>query len=275
MSGKPAMRKPASKKGIKGIALAKVGDKQVTFVFRDGEHEGEAFKFRNSDFPADFPETVALENGRKYFVSINPNGDELVSVRPISGLFVVKAVDFARNNDEDFLIITSKNTFDSETVSVVAETEIQKGEWAGARIPIYLRLQTGDSQYIQEDDDGNVILVGNLEKSQPFANLYDFWTYAIGDTPVKYDEDIAVLLANILKVILRQKNEFHSLLVKGYSDRLSDVDVVEDMDEVEKVSDDEPEDEKPTSKKPVKSTDKNVDDDDSDPDDEDEGDLRK
>src|SRR5688500_1375533 len=97
--------KKSSEKGITGVAVCKVGEKNFTFVFKEGEHEGERFPFKLSQLPEEFPEDVTLENGKEYFVSMNSTGDELRGIRPARGLHSVKVVDFARTQDEDFLVL--------------------------------------------------------------------------------------------------------------------------------------------------------------------------
>jgi len=244
--------KKSGEKGIAGVAVCKVGEKNVTFVMKDGEHEDERFPFKISQFPEEFPEDVVLENGKEYFISMNSTGDELRGIRPARGLHSVKVVDFARTQDEDFLVLDKDGQW-GKYQQFIPQLEIVSGKYKGIRIPIYITIGNEDSPKMQDDGEGNVTLVGNLEKSKSFAQFFDLWVYGLGEEEnVEYDDDIQVLLKNLLKAFLRKKRTFFVLLEKGYVKSMSS----DEEQETETTDEDEAEEkEVPKAKKSFKKDD--------------------
>lgn len=259
--------KKSGEKGITGIAVVKTGDKGFTFVMKSGDHEGEKYPFKVKDMPDNLPEDFILENGKEYFVSLNADADEIRAIRPSRGFHVVRCTDLARTQDEDFLIIERTGEY-GKYYQFVSQLAIQGGKYDGIIVPLYLPMggDGEDKKKMQDDGDGNITLVGSLEKSRAFSQLYDFWVYALGEeTDVAYDEDDQELLGNLLRAVLKKKQKFGVTLDGGYVKSLSALDdVVEDADD--DVSDDEEEKapkKSSKSKKPV------------DNDDEEEEDLRE
>lgn len=241
--------KKSGEKGITGVAIAKTGEKGFTFVLKSGDHEGEKYPFKSHDMPEDLPEDFVLENGKEYFVSLNADADEIRAIRPSRGFHVVRCVDLARTQDEDFLVI-ERDGDHGKYYQFVAQLAIQNGAYEGIIVPLYLPLGNKDYKRMQDDGEGNIALVGNPDRSKYFSQLYDFWVYSMGEeTDVEYSEDDQELLGNLLRVILKKKMKFGVTLDKGYIKSLSALDdVVDDSDEAE-------EDDKPKksskSKKPV------------------------
>lgn len=239
---------------IKGKARIKVTDTKVLVTFEDKPDQ--KFKLDRDECPDN------LKSG-DYYVNLNADGDELVGVRPIMGMFRCKFKNMFVPEGEDIPQPqfheggprTSKDGRKwnaDDYYSYMPMMEIVEGDYKGWQIPVYLNYLFVD------DGDGHIMIKGGGKKADMNVSFLD--ATGVLEKEIKFSENV---LPRLQKEILKEARIFLVYLKEGNVDAFATLPEEEpDVDEDEDLTQDDDEDEPVKSKAKVSIPDDDEDDED-------------